>query len=63
MPFELGLDFGCMKFRENHFQETVFLVLEEQKYRYKIALSDLAGYELNLIVVNTKLPLVRFANG
>lgn len=43
MPFELGLDFGCRSFGGSPFDQKKILVLEEQQYRYQIALSDLAG--------------------
>ena len=46
MPFELGLDFGCRGFGCSPFNEKKILVLEEQKFRYQIALSDLAGSDI-----------------
>ena len=46
MPFELGLDFGCQKYYGDPYTEKVILILEEQKYRYQAALSDLAGSDI-----------------
>ena len=46
MPFELGLDFGCRDFGGSPLDQKRILVLEEQKYRYQIALSDLAGSDI-----------------
>ena len=48
MPFELGLDFGCKEFGGSPFDQKKILVLEEQKYRYQIALSDLAGRDIEM---------------
>lgn len=46
MPFELGLDFGCKQFGEAEQSDKVILILEEQRYRYQAALSDLAGSDI-----------------
>ena len=46
MPFELGLDFGCRNFGGSPFDQKKILVLEDQKYRYRISLSDLAGNDI-----------------
>jgi hypothetical protein len=46
MPFELGMDFACRKYGEEPFLRKKILVLEEQKYRYQAALSDLAGVDI-----------------
>ena len=46
MPFELGLDFGCRNFGSSPLDQKKILVLEEQKYRYQIVLSDLAGSDI-----------------
>lgn len=46
MPFELGLDFGCRQFGRGRHREKKTLVLEAQPYRYKAALSDLAGADI-----------------
>jgi len=46
MPFELGLDFGCRRYGSGRLGEKVILVLEEQRYRYQAAISDLAGSDI-----------------
>ena len=46
MPFELGLDFGCRRYRAGPLSTKVILVLEEQRYRYQAAISDLAGSDI-----------------
>lgn len=46
MPFELGLDFGCKRYFGPPFSSKVVLILEEEKYRYQAAISDLAGTDI-----------------
>lgn len=46
MPFELGMDFACRRYGEPPYSHKKILVLEEQKYRYQAALSDLAGIDI-----------------
>lgn len=46
MPFELGLDFGCRNYKGEPYSQKVILILEEEKYRYQAALSDLAGNDI-----------------
>ncbi len=46
MPFELGLDFGCRRYGGGRLAEKVILVLEEKRYRYQAAISDLAGSDI-----------------
>ncbi len=46
MPFELGLDFGCRRDGAGRLREKVILVLEEERYRYQAAISDLAGSDI-----------------
>lgn len=46
MPFELGIDYGCRQFKGEHFSGKKFLVLEEQRYRYQAAISDLSGCDI-----------------
>lgn len=46
MPFELGIDYGCRQFMGGKFQDKRFLILEEERHRYKAALSDLAGCDI-----------------
>ena len=46
MPFELGLDFGCRNFGEADHRSKKILILEEQQFRYRAAISDLAGSDI-----------------
>lgn len=46
MPFELGMDFACRRYGGEPYSGKKILVLEEQKYRYQAALSDLAGIDI-----------------
>ena len=46
MPFELGLDFGCRRFGRGRLARKVILVLEEERFRYQAAISDLAGSDI-----------------
>lgn len=45
MPFELGVDHGCRKFSTGGEAKKI-LILEEQKYRYQAAISDLSGFDI-----------------
>ena len=47
MPFELGLDFACRRYCRGK-SEKRFLVLEEKKFQYRAALSDLSGYDVDV---------------
>lgn len=46
MPFELGLDCGCRQFGEPRHKYKRILILEEKKYRYQAAISDLSGCDI-----------------
>jgi len=46
MPFELGLDFGCRQYGKGRLRQKKILILEVQPHRYKAALSDLAGIDI-----------------
>ena len=46
MPFELGLDFGCRRFGAGRLARKVILVLEQERFRYQAAISDLAGSDV-----------------
>ncbi len=45
MPYELGVFMGCKEFGEGAHKTKDFLVLDSEPYRYKILVSDLAGYD------------------
>jgi hypothetical protein len=46
MPFELGLDFGCKRFMGGVHAEKKSLILDEGRYRYQRALSDISGNDI-----------------
>ena len=46
MPFELGLDHGCRLFGSAKFRQKMSLVLESKPHRYKAAISDLSGADI-----------------
>lgn len=46
MPFELGLDYGCRQFAGDERTTKKILILEEKPYRYQVAISDLAGCDI-----------------
>ncbi len=45
MPFELGIDFGCRRYVERCSGKKI-LILEQDRYQLKAALSDLAGCDV-----------------
>lgn len=44
MPFELGLDLGCKMYSK---KDKKCLILEEDQFRYKKALSDISGQDIS----------------
>ena len=46
MPFELGMDFGCLHYGGPPYSDKLILILEEKPYRYQAAISDLAGSDI-----------------
>lgn len=48
MPFELGIDFGCRQYFGKGREKKRFLILEEEKYRYQAALSDISGCDIEI---------------
>ena len=44
MPFELGLDIGCIRFKGGKWSRKKCLILEAERYRYKAALSRLLAW-------------------
>jgi hypothetical protein len=46
MPFELGVDYGSRRFASARFRKKRYLILEEQAYNYKRALSDISGLDI-----------------
>lgn len=58
MPFELGLDLGCRRFKGGRHSEKRCLILDKEKYRYQKAISDLSGNDIAYHQANPEL-LVR----
>jgi hypothetical protein len=46
MPFELGVDYACRLYFRRGREGKRVLILEEQRYRYQAALSDIAGWDI-----------------
>ena len=46
MPFELGMDWGCKQYFGKGRDVKSFLILEEKRYRYQAALSDISGCDI-----------------
>ena len=46
MPFELGIDYGCRAYFGDGRNEKRILILEEKPFRYRAAISDLAGFDI-----------------
>lgn len=46
MPFELGVDYACRRYYGRGRGAKKVLILEEQRYRYQAAISDLAGFDI-----------------
>jgi len=46
MSFELGVDIGCRIFKDGQTKNKKCLILEKEKYRYQIALSDLSNSDI-----------------
>ena len=48
MPFELGLDVGCRRFRGGKWSRKRCLILEAERYRYQAALSDMSNSDIGV---------------
>jgi len=46
MPFELGIDFGCRQYFGQGRDQKKFMILEEKRYRFQAALSDISGCDI-----------------
>lgn len=46
VPFELGLDLGCMRYRASDQKEKLLLILDTERDRYRTFLSDIAGQDI-----------------
>ena len=48
MPFELGLDYGLRRF-DSEFSDKRSLILETKEYEYMKAISDINGFDINVL--------------
>jgi hypothetical protein len=48
MPFELGIDYGCRQYFGKGREAKRILILEEAAFRYQVAISDLAGCDIQM---------------
>jgi len=46
MPFELGIDYACRRFKGEPWSGKRILILEKERFRYQAALSDLSGSDI-----------------
>lgn len=46
VPFELGLDLGCKRYRTSDQEEKLLLILDTKRDRYRTFLSDIAGQDI-----------------
>lgn len=46
MPFELGIDYGCRQYYGSGREAKKFLILEEKRYRFQAAISDISGSDI-----------------
>jgi hypothetical protein len=46
MPFELGLDIGCMEYGNKKLRNKKILILENEQYHYLKVISDISGQDI-----------------
>lgn len=46
MPYEMGLDAGCMEYGGKRFKDKKILILETDKFQYQKVISDIAGQDI-----------------
>lgn len=46
MPFELGLDLGCRRFKGGQWSGKKCLILETERHRYQAAISDISSFDI-----------------
>lgn len=46
MPYEMGLDIGCMRFGNEQMKEKLCLIVEKEKNRYDKIISDISGQDI-----------------
>lgn len=48
MPFELGIDIACRRFKKGKWSQKKCLILETKKYRFQAAISDIANSDIEI---------------
>lgn len=48
MPFELGIDYGCREYYGGDHSQKRILILEEKRFRYQAAISDLSDCDIEV---------------
>ena len=46
MPYEMGLDIGCMRFGNEQMSQKLCLIVEKEKNRYDQVISDISGQDI-----------------
>jgi hypothetical protein len=46
MPYELGLDIGCMEYGRDRLKSKKILILESEQYHYLKVISDISGQDI-----------------
>jgi hypothetical protein len=46
MPYEMGLDIGCMRFGDENMKTKLCLIIEKEKNRYDKVISDISGQDI-----------------
>ncbi len=62
MPFELGLDMGCKKFGKGKNKGKFLLIFDKIRHRYKKALSDLSGNDIEIHHNKPETAIRKFRN-
>lgn len=62
MPFELGIDWGCRRYFGQGRDGKRFLILEEQRYRFQAALSDISGCDIEAHGADYRTAMVKVRN-
>lgn len=62
MPFELGIDYGSRQYFGQGRDQKKILILEEKRYRYQAAISDLAGCDIEVHGANFEIAIRKVRN-
>lgn len=62
MPFELGIDMGCKRFGKGKYKDKFLLIFDKIRHRYKKALSDLSGNDIEIHNNSPEIAIRKFRN-